>query len=453
MAAARRQNLVYVFADQWRGQATGYAGDPNVQTPNLDRLTQRSWRFDTAVANCPVCTPSRACLITGRYPLSHGLFLNDAALNPELPSIGRSLKQAGYATGYIGKWHIDGPDRSAYIPPARRHGFDFWRGWNCTHNYNDSRYHADEDPQARLWQGYDAIEQTRVACDFIRGRADEDAPFALFMSWGPPHNPYQTAPQQFRELYDPQALTLRPNVPPQAQAEARKDLAGYYAHCSALDHCVGELLDSLQAAEQLDDTIFIFTSDHGDMLGSQGERRKQRPWDESILVPMVVHAPRLLGGRPRVVTEPFAIVDTMPTLLGLLGLEIPAGVEGLNHAPYWLGQTGPVTDAALIACYHPFGEWLASHGGREYRGVRTSRYTYVRTLAGPWLLYDNQQDPYQCENLIDRAQASELRRRLDDRLNQLLASHGDEFRPGSEYLRQWDYQVDDGGTLAYFNYK
>jgi arylsulfatase A-like enzyme len=447
----RDMHLIYVFGDQWRAQALGYAGDANVRTPHLDALAQRSLRFDTAVANCPVCTPSRACLLTGQYPLTHGLFLNDARLDPTLPSIGKSLKAAGYATGYVGKWHLDGPDRSGFVPPERRHGFDFWRGWNCTHSYNASHYHAD-NPTERRWQGYDAIEQTKVACDFIRGGAGGERPVALFLSWGPPHNPYETAPPRYRDLYDPDQLALRPNVPADAEAQARKDLAGYYAHCTALDDCMGQIIQTLEETGILDEMLLVFSSDHGDMLGSQGQDRKQKPWDESILVPMLAHAPRLLG-RPRVTRAPFAIVDTMPTLLDLLGVEIPEGVEGISHASHWRGESGPVADAALIACYHPFCEWEPAAGGREYRGVRTRRYTYVRTLAGPWLLYDNETDPYQLSNLVDTPALRDVQQQLDARLDGLLAACDDDFRSGREYVQQWGYTIDQQNQIPHYNYK
>src|SRR5690606_10834598 len=105
-------NVLYVFGDQWRAQSVGYAGDPNVHTPNIDRLAEHSLRLDTAVATCPVCTPSRGCLVSGQYPLSTGVFLNDVMLDPTTASIGKSFKAAGYNTGWIGKWHLDGPDRS-----------------------------------------------------------------------------------------------------------------------------------------------------------------------------------------------------------------------------------------------------------------------------------------------------------------------------------------------------
>jgi arylsulfatase A-like enzyme len=182
-----KPNVVLAFADQWRAQATGYAGDPNVRTPALDRLAARSIRFTTAVSTCPVCSPYRASLMTGRYPLTHGVFLNDVCLSGGATSLAQAFGRAGYRTGYVGKWHLDGHGRSAFIPRQRRQGFDFWRVLECTHNYNRSPYYGDEDVK-RFWDGYDAVAQTREAQGFIRQNAGK-GPFLLVLSWGPPHNP------------------------------------------------------------------------------------------------------------------------------------------------------------------------------------------------------------------------------------------------------------------------
>ncbi|MHB9047338.1 MAG: sulfatase-like hydrolase/transferase, partial [Pirellulales bacterium] len=227
-----KPNVVFLLADQWRAQATGYAGDPNARTPNLDRLATHGVVLTTAVSTCPVCSPYRGSLITGQYPIRHGVFVNDVCLSRSAVSLAQAFGQAGYRTAYIGKWHLDGHGRSNFIPADRRQGFEFWRVCECTHNYNRSLYYADT-AQKRFWDGYDAAAQTAEAQAYIRGHRQE--PFLLVLSWGPPHNPYETAPARFRERFKPEAIRLRPNVPPKAQAAARADLAGYYAHCAALD--------------------------------------------------------------------------------------------------------------------------------------------------------------------------------------------------------------------------
>ena len=448
-AAADREgkpNVVFLLADQWRAQAAGYAGDPNAKTPHLDRLATQGIVLTRAVSTCPVCSPYRGSLITGRYPVTHGIFVNDVCLNREAVSLAQAFRGAGYRTAYIGKWHLDGHGRTSFIPLERRQGFEFWRVCECTHNYNRSPYYADSD-EKRFWNGYDAVAQTEEAEAYLRAHRQER--FLLVLSWGPPHNPYETAPERFRRMFQPEEIRLRPNVPAESQAAARRDLAGYYAHCAALDECVGAILRTLRECGLAENTILVFTSDHGDMLGSHAEIRKQRPWDESILVPFVVHWPNGLGRTGRKLSAPFNTPDIMPTLLGLCGIPIPATVQGDDRSAWLRGKTPDADRDALIGCITPFGEWTRQRGGREYRGLRTARYTYVRSLDGPWLLYDNQQDPYQQQNLINNATYAALQADLDARLDRELKRQKDAFRPGQEYLTKWGYRTDASGTVPY----
>jgi arylsulfatase A-like enzyme len=279
------------------------------------------------------------------------------------------------------------------------------------------------------------------------GRAEQ--PFLLMLSWGPPHNPYGTAPERFRAIYRPDEIKLRPNVPSERAEVARQELAGYYAHCTALDHCVGKLWRALKELEIQRDTIFVFTSDHGDMLHSQGEIRKQRPWDESIRVPLLIRYPRLLGQSGKRLDALINSEDILPTLLGLVREPIPASVEGKDFSRYMQGGQDPSDGAALLTCPSPFGEWARNRGGREIRGIRTRRYTYVRTLEGPWVLYDNQRDPYQLDNLSGQSQHDELQSKLDAVLRRKLNETGDKFLPGSAYVEKWGYPIDQTGTVPY----
>ncbi len=448
--AAAPPNLVFVFADQWRAQATGYAGDPNARTPHLDRLAGQSLRFTHAVSGCPVCSPYRASLLTGRYWLSHGIFMNDVPLRGTEVSFAEALAGAGYDTGYIGKWHLDGHGRSSFIPPERRQGFRFWRVQECTHNYNQSGYYGDS-PEQKTWPGYDAEAQTEEAQRYITERAAAGKPFALFLSWGPPHDPYDTAPEAWRAAVNPDGIVLRPNVPAESAADARRVLAGYYAHCAALDACVGRLAECLDRCGAADNTILVFTSDHGDMLFSQGMMKKQKPYDESIRVPLLLRWPARLGGAGRDVETLVNAPDLMPTLLGMMGVPVPGTVEGANFAaPLLRGET-PRPGAAMLSCVTPFGEWTRARGGREYRGLRTARHTYVRSLDGPWLLYDNEADPYQQDNLCGKEAHRDIQARLDGMLLDLLAQRRDDFLPGGEYVRRAGYTTDDTGTVPYKN--
>ncbi|HLX64756.1 MAG TPA: sulfatase [Planctomycetota bacterium] len=447
-AADARPNIVFVIVDQWRAQAFGFAGDPNVKTPNLDRFEHESLHLVNAVAGTPVCSPTRASLLTGQRPLTHGVFLNDVPLNPDAISLPKTLAAAGYDTACIGKWHIDGHGRSNFIPIERRQGFDYWKVLECTHAYNNSPYFSNTAEKLK-WDGYDALAQTQDAQAYIRDHSKSGKPFLLWLAWGPPHNPYPTAPEKFRALYTPKDIVLRPNVPSESAAQARRDLAGYYAHCSALDACFGELWQTLKDAGIEENTLIVFTSDHGDMLYSQNLQRKQKPYDESVRVPLLLHWPRAFAQKNVKLDAPFNSEDMMPTLLGLSGVAIPASVEGLDFSAYLRGGKDPSDGAALIRCPAPFGEWERRAGGREYRGIRTARFTFVRDLDGPWLLFDNEKDPYQQENLVGKPEHAALQSELDARLKQKLAAAHDDFRPAAEYIARWKYKVDANGTMPY----
>jgi arylsulfatase A-like enzyme len=422
-------------------QATGYNGDPNCHTPVLDALASRSVNITHAVAGAPVCCPYRASLLTGQYALTHGVYINDVELDPNCMSIAHAFKAGGYDTGYIGKWHVHGsPDgqysrRGTVVPRDCQMGFDYWKGFECTHDYNDSGYFFNDDPTLQKWEGYDAFAQSRDAADYIRDHADGESPFLLMLSWGPPHFPLDSAPEEYQKFYDNRPIELRPNVPQEMREEAAEELRGYYAHIAALDDCLKVVLDSIEAAGLSDDTIVVLTSDHGDMRGSQGLQTKLFPWDESIRVPFLLRWPSLSSSASQM-PLPLDAPDIMPTLLGLCDLPIPVTVEGRDFSPVIRGDEDVDGDeAALLMMPAAFHE-LRLNGMKAYRGLRTVRYTYVRNTDGPWLLYDNEADPYQMCNLIDSDEHAQLRADLERRLQKRLDVLGDEFLDGQFYLER-----------------
>lgn len=437
---ARRPNVLVIMADQWRAQAFGYAGDPNARTPNIDRLAAESMDFRQAVSGTPVCCPARASFVTGRYPLEHGVYINDVQLKPEGDTLGEVFRSSGYRTGYVGKWHLFGsPDgrygrRAAYIPREQRFGFDYWKVGECTHDYNYSFYYDHDDPEMRFWPGYDAFAQTDDVCQFLADSQTTNEPFFMVVSFGPPHFPHHTAPDEFQKLYRDREIVLRPNVPPEMAELATAELRGYYAHGAALDACVGRLLDALDAARIASDTIVMFTSDHGDMMGSHGfsPALKLLPWDESVRVPLLVRYPARFGTSGQVSDTAVNTPDIMPLLLGLCDIPIPAHVSGSDPLS---PDTSSRPSSSFLNLPAPFtnARW---HGIGEYRGVRTDRYTYVRSRSGPWLLYDNATDQYQVTNLVDDPAASDVRAGLDAELERWLDRLGDGFEDGDDYLRR-----------------
>lgn len=446
-----RPNIVFLLADQMRSQAAGYAGDPNVKTPFLDSLAEKSINLTNTISHCPICTPYRASLMSGQYPLTHGLFMNDLMLPDNGNSLAQTLKRAGYDTAYIGKWHLDGHGRDGCIPPERRQGFDYWKVLECTHDYWESDYYAQDSEEKLRWEGYDAFAQTRDAASWLKSRKNKENPFLLVVSYGTPHNPYDTAPEEYMKLYDKEKFILRDNVHSGLEENCRSELVGYYAHISALDTCVEQLASVIESEQLTDTTYVVFTSDHGDSIESQCELQtpwinKQRPYEESISVPFLISGPGLAAGKEHTL---FSSTDIMPTLLGLCNVPIPPTVEGLDYSSLLLHKIPVEREAVLLAGYSPFADWSFSRGGREYRGIRTKKFTYVRDLKGPWLLFDNIRDPFQLNNLIDTSRGKLLMKSLDTLLESELAARNDTFLPSSELLAQWGYTVDKNGAIPF----
>ncbi len=446
----RKPNIVFLLTDQWRAQDLGYMGNSEVYTPNIDKLEAQSVNIINAVSGTPVCSPYRASLLTGQYPLTHGVFYNDKPLKNEALTMAELFGQSGYETGYIGKWHLNGhkpgtsvnESRKKPVVEGRRQGFDFWQVNECTHNYNNSFYYDEQDEQ-HFWKGYDAFDQADLACKYIAEKAVGKAPFLLMLSVGPPHAPYQTAPEKFRKMYDdPSVLKLRDNVPDKFDSIARVQLSGYYAHIAAMDEVVGRLQKSITDNGIEENTIFIFTSDHGDLLFSHGYQKKQQPYDESIRVPLLIKYPDELKNYSRKLRLTINSPDILPTLLGLCGIDIPESVEGTDFTKQLKSDIMEVDHPALISCQVPFHQWNYSKGGRSYRGIRSNRYTYVEDLDGPWLFFDNDKDPYQLQNLVGEESYNSVQNEFHNLLHDKLKKNGDNFRNGDFYMTEWGYIYD-----------
>lgn len=417
-ATGAHPNILLILPDQWRGQALACApapaGDPNVRTPHLDRLAAGGTIVAHACTTDPVCTPARASLLTGRYPHTTGVTRNQIRLPPQEITFAEVLRSRGYATGYVGKWHLDGEDTPGFVPPGpRRHGFDYWAAFNRGHRYWGSIYFRDS-PEPLHQDAYEPDYQTDLALDFIR--AHRAHPFCLVLAWGPPHTPLNPPPQ-YAALYDAARLQVRPNVPPEEAARARQELVGYYGHCTALDAHVGRLLDELDHVGITGRTLVVFTSDHGDLLGSHGRYRKGSPLEESARVPLLLCWPDGLPAGRRAAAVA-ASVDLAPTLLSLCGAAAPPAVQGQDLSPVLRGESQP--DGTAV--------YLEGRLGRadEWRAVRTRRHLLAANLDGTTThLYDLQADPYQLRNLAGTPAAAALESDLRGHLRELGRSTGD----------------------------
>ena len=293
---ASQPNIILIVPDQMRGQDMGCAGNSEVRTPHLDQLSREGVFFRNTFANTPVCCPARAILLTGKYPHRNGMIANDLALRPSETTLAEILQSQGYRTGFLGKWHLDGgPRLPGFVPPGpRRQGFEFWAASECSHEHFRPTYFRDTPDPIRV-NRFEPEVWTDLAIEFLQ--SDRSRPFFLELTMGPPHDPYG-APPQYMSKYDPAKLTMRPNWVAGTPGGGRKEIAAYYAAIEAIDDQIGRLMSELKTLGIDDNTVVIVTSDHGDMLGSQGARLKRKPWEESIRVPGIVRFPH--KAKPRV---------------------------------------------------------------------------------------------------------------------------------------------------------
>jgi len=430
----KKPNLLFVFADMMRSQSMGCSGNEQVITPNLDKLAGQGVRLTNAISTFPICCPYRATLLTGRFPLSHGVITNGPPLPEHELCIAEVFKAAGYQTGYIGKWHLNGhagvnAATHQFVPPGpKRQGFDYWAAANISHNYYKSFYYRDTDEKIPI-EGWEPDTQTDLAIKYMQEHKGKE-PFCLFLSWGPPHDPY-VAPEKFKKMYDVDKLKFRKNV---FLDLGKKDiLLNYYAAITSLDWNMGRLMEAMDRMGITDDTIVVFTSDHGDMIYSLYLFQKQWPYEESISVPFIIRYPKKLkAGQVNDVL--LGTPDIMPTLLSLTGVEIPNSVEGRDLSGFIAGTaTEPEPDSVLIEVITPCGRANDRAGMRAWRGVRTKRYTFARFHDEDWFLIDNKYDPYQTRNLIYNKKYKPLRDELNAKLEQWLKKTNDPFLPGSAY--------------------
>lgn len=436
-----RPNVLWIFGDQHRGQALGWASDPNLHTPHLDRLATEGVIFRAAVTPAPLCSPARGSLLTGRYP-HHCVPGHEDPLPNGQPTIATALRSAGYTTAYFGKWHVGGfseRDRRAalaIIPPARRGDFDEWVGYENNNSQWDSWVHGGEGETAfhKRLPGYETDALTDRLLDMLRRYAaappDARPPFFAVLSVQPPHDPY-VAPAAWMARHTPGRVVRRPNVPPLPRVveQASRELAGYYAMIENLDWNVGRVRQVLDELGLADTTHIVFFSDHGDMHGSHGQFRKTTPWEEAIRVPMILggHGSQYanLGGPS---TIPISLVDLAPTTLGLCGIDPPAWMEGTDlsgrRVPFRTLRHEP--DSAYVQIAVPTGH--LDSVDRPWRAVVTRDGWKYAVLPGqPWLMFNLNEDPYEQVNLAHNTRYAQERRRLHDRLRQWIHDTGDTF--------------------------
>jgi arylsulfatase A-like enzyme len=462
-AQPRKPNLVFVLADQLRYQSCGFAGDARARTPSLDSFARQGVSFCNAVSGHPVCAAYRASLLTGKYTTSTGMVINELRMNPNHECLAHVLTRNNYETAYIGKWHLWANElgnhrdpKNSYTPPGpHRLGFDgFWAAYNFNHEYYDAYYHTSSPEQIPV-KGYEPDFQTDMAIEQIGRLSRGSSPFALFLSVGTPHDPWdaRNVPPEYYEMFADSGKSPRFKLPPNFKPEddpysdswgrfkapdrrtaIPRMLRGYYAMTANLDWNFGRLMKAIDEAGIRDNTIVVFTSDHGEMLGAQGRRAKNIFYEEAVRVPFVM---RWSGSTKsgRVSNACLNTPDIMPTLLSMMGLPVPAKVEGTDLSHCAFGKAGREPEAAFMQNTGACARW---EDGYEWRALRSKRYTYaIYRKDGKELLFDNSEDPYQLNNLADHSGCSSTIDDFRDMLKQRMKGLDDTFEASTWYRDHW----------------
>lgn len=454
-----KPNLLYVFSDQQRRHSVGFMNEDPVVTPNLDKLAEEGIAFTNAITSSPICTAHRASLLTGMYPHSNGVLMNNNHLSHKNKTFGEVLKEEGYQTGYIGKWHLY---KAQYIPPEERFGFDFWHA----NNYNDDHfrriYYRDKPEPYIDERGWNVTHEVDVALEFIEGALENDAPFALFLAHHAPHSndlkSFQkfdditahkkiqgvhykrdvqfVGPEKFMAPYFEMKIQRRPNVPANANGGdggfAVEACPGYFGMVNAVDDAFGTLMKILEKEDPRypgkklkETTIVVFTSDHGEMLGSHELMYKDIFYEESIGVPFIISWQGQINERVKY-DKIFNTVDIMPTILNLMELPVPETVQGVDYSPILKGKKFNAPSSAYISYFTGWWDFDTMDPAEGYwRAVRTDRYTYVvglnseikKKITGNIFnipreliateendkiefLFDNDKDPYQMRPIV-----------------------------------------------------
>jgi arylsulfatase A-like enzyme len=419
-------NILFIFSDQHSAHTMSCAGDPNIDTPNLDRLAHEGIRFTNAYANTPLCSPFRACLYTGQYITTHGVTSLHRPLLPRQPELAEVLLRHGYHTSHMGKWHLSGGAApSHFVSPYFRPGWQSWRGWENSNEPFATKYAEGDLPQPLCtMQGYQTDVLTDWTLEFLAENRDA-GPWFHVVSIEPPHPPNQ-APEAFTRLFTERELALRLNVPcehPRLSAFV-DHLRHYYAQIANLDWNLGRILDQLEATGQREQTMVWYFSDHGDFMGSHGKMQKSRPEEESSKIPLLVRWPERVPA-DSVSQGLISAVDIMPTLLGSLGLPIPNSVEGEDLSRCLTDSAAAGAESILLQYEATF---FPSTPEQIYRGLRQGPWKLAQWLSPDRdQLYNLDDDPFEMNNRINDPDCHDIQETLTSLLTTRMKIIGDDF--------------------------
>lgn len=468
----KQPNILIIYPDQMRYDAMGCAGNNVIKTPHIDKLASEGVQFSEAYTSYPICCPFRASMLTGKYAQAHGMTQNHFPLRADQTFLAQCLKDAGYRTGYVGKWHLEGGPKPGFVPPDRRFGFEHFVGFNRGHDYSSSIY-FDDQGQAYHSARYEPDYQTDQFMDFIdmAANAEDGKPFFGYVSYGPPHFPMDM-PDFLRTIYSHDEVPLPPGVPnpelqravqkhrnevlcqgdprsghkshaahetkpkgePETEAEIREFIAEYYGMIHNIDWNVGRILNQLDKLQIADNTMVIFLSDHGDMFGQHGSfcGIKCQAHRAAMHVPLIIRYPERFKPQQSEAMVDVG-VDMMPTLLDLCAIDAPDEMQGQSYLSVLDNKSDEARDAIMYQVFTQTGGNPGEFAPYAQRGIRTKDWLYVRHKHERAMLFNERNDYHEQNNLVDNPAYTELMDSLDARIEAHMQATGDEWDMAADF--------------------
>lgn len=438
-AQKKRPNLLIIHTDEHHFGTLGCYGDKIVGTPHIDWLAKNGARCERFYATTPVCSPSRASFVSGRYPQNTQVVTNDIAMDDAVVTFAEILRREGYATGYAGKWHLDGDGKPQWAP-KRHFGFEdnrfmFNRGhWKKLEDTPEGPRVGGRNQKGQPTYDVAGADEKSFTTDWLANKTidfidqHKEGPFCYMVSIPDPHGPNTVrAPYDtmYRDVEVPIPRTLtktESQTPVWAQKDQkvtakqlRKIQTNYYGMVKCIDDNVGRILETLRKKNLLDNTIVVFTADHGDLCGEHGRLNKGVPYEGSAKVPFLLYYPEKV--KAGIVVEPvLSCVDFLPTILALMNVNTTGAEEGRNASVLFTdADSSNWNDIAFI---RGTGDWLCA---------MNSRYKLVYSTKGdPWL-FDLKKDPEELNNYFHDAHSQDVVKELAMALKQYAEKYKDEL--------------------------
>lgn len=429
----RRPNVLLVYPDQLRYDCLSFTGNPTVRTPAIDALAAGGVSFSAAYCSFPLCCPFRASLMTGLYAHEHGMATNHYPVRLGQTFLPELMGQAGYRTGWFGKWHLNGGDKFDFVPPEYRLGFETFVGYSRGHDYLHGIYYRDDDRQPYKSDTYEPEYQSDHVIEFMADSVAKKQPFMAMICYGLPHSPVESAPDRYKNMYKPSEVTLPDTVPPALVEQEKAYRAMYYGLVTCVDDQIARLTRWLLDSGLEEDTLVIFVSDHGDMNGEYGLHYKSSYYEASMHVPCIMRYPATIKAGTTVDQLIDPSIDLMPTILDVCSVAVPAHVRGRSlkqamtaghdaslpaHVLYQLPRVSEQACAVLdVQECKRYAE----------RGLRTKQYLYVEKCKVPFALFDLKADPHEKYNCVNNVDYVDVVESLRCRLHEVMEAVGDDW--------------------------